>query len=107
MKNTFISNSEDVFSANEAQVKKIEFLTREKSKTDMYIKDLEESLRFNKEAVRAMNNEGPNDKTIKALSDENSYLHKRLQDYYEENRDINALRLFEAQIRIQDRSFYN
>lgn len=69
MKSNFINNSEDVFSANEAQVKKIEFLTREKAKTDMYIKDLEESLRFNKEAVRAMNNEGPNDKTIKSLSD--------------------------------------
>jgi hypothetical protein len=41
MKSNFVNNSEDVFSANEAQVKKIEFLTREKAKTDMYIKDLE------------------------------------------------------------------
>ena len=79
MKSNFISNSEDVFSANEAQVKKIEFLTREKTKTDMYIKDIEESLAYNKEAVRLVNQEGPNNKTIEILRQENSYLHKRLQ----------------------------
>ena len=75
MKDSFIPD--DLQTANESLMKKIEYLTSEKSKSDMYIKDLEESLKINKEAVRFINVEGPNDPALNLLTKENPISHEK------------------------------
>jgi hypothetical protein len=48
MKDSYVSNVEEILIANETQKNKIEFLERERLKRDHYLEDLKENLYLNK-----------------------------------------------------------
>ena len=68
MPENFVNTGEDAYSLNDSLIKKVEFLTKEKANADIYIKDLQELVKLNKEAVRVINNEGPNNEALKKLT---------------------------------------
>ena len=92
--------------ANESQGKKIEFLTQEKDNAELYIQELEEILKINKQSLSILNQEGTNNPLINKLNEENLLLQDQLVKKVREVSKINALRLFEAQIRTQEKEFY-
>lgn len=67
MRDNYVSNVEEILSANESQRNKIEFLERERLKKDHYLSDLQENLTLNKQTLKEYNLLGSNEKAINRL----------------------------------------
>ncbi len=81
--------------------KKIEFLERECRSKDIYIEELEEVVKINKQTLRELT-EAP---IIKAYLDLNNYLLAKIKQYSTQIRQINAQLLMESQMRQENKGF--